>query len=202
MNGYRYTANFDDAYRVNEPPYDLSEKTIVGGSARPHKGDKSVYTSEEDVIINIHNNQANILILSKIDDGQETVIASISINSGTNIQIDPEYLSDGVFSVCTNVDNTKEYFEYHEVDPFVYSIEDGQLVTDEEFWYATGVAQDAKEGAEYAGLLSIGYEPNHDYSEYLRLCRLIRLSCVFKKGTFGAYTVKINAQPTPTPDAD
>ena len=46
---------------LSDIPYDITTYTLKDGSARPHRGDQSVYTSDMDVIINI----ANIVIAIK-----------------------------------------------------------------------------------------------------------------------------------------
>lgn len=50
-----------------EVPYDITSYTIKNGSARPHRGDQSVYTSEMDVLINIKNPNANRLYYQKFN---------------------------------------------------------------------------------------------------------------------------------------
>ena len=59
-------------YRVtprvfSEPPYDITSYTIKNGSARPYRGDQSVYTSAMDVLINIKDSNANRLYFQEFD---------------------------------------------------------------------------------------------------------------------------------------
>ncbi len=48
-------------------PYDISSYTIKNGSARPHRGDQSVYTSAMNVYINIKDPEATRLYYQKFD---------------------------------------------------------------------------------------------------------------------------------------
>ena len=49
------------------PPYDITHYTIKNGSARPHRGDQSVYTSAMNVYINIKDPEATRLYYQKFD---------------------------------------------------------------------------------------------------------------------------------------
>ena len=48
-------------------PYDITSYTIKNGSARPYRGDQSVYTSAMDVLINIKDPEATRLYLQQFD---------------------------------------------------------------------------------------------------------------------------------------
>ena len=48
-------------------PYDISTYTIKNGSARPHRGDQSVYTSAMSVLVNIKDPDATRLYYQKFD---------------------------------------------------------------------------------------------------------------------------------------
>ena len=54
-------------YDHSDIPYDITSCTIKNGSARPHRGDQSVYTSEMDVLINIKDPDANRLYYQRFD---------------------------------------------------------------------------------------------------------------------------------------
>lgn len=59
-------------YKVTPPgfssiPYDITSYTIKNGSARPHRGDQSVYTSAMDVLINIKDPEATRLYFQRFD---------------------------------------------------------------------------------------------------------------------------------------
>jgi len=49
------------------PPYDITRSTIKNGSARPYRGDQSVYTSAMNVYINIKDPEATRLYCQKFD---------------------------------------------------------------------------------------------------------------------------------------
>ena len=51
----------------SSPPYNITSFKIKNGSARPHRGDQSVYTSAMDVLINIKNPDATRLYYQKYD---------------------------------------------------------------------------------------------------------------------------------------
>lgn len=48
-----------------DTPYNISDGTVRNGSARPHRGDQSVYTSNMDVIINVKDENADRLYYQK-----------------------------------------------------------------------------------------------------------------------------------------
>lgn len=52
---------------VSEIPYDITGYTIKNGSARPYRGDQSVYTSAMNVLINIKDPEATRLYYQKFD---------------------------------------------------------------------------------------------------------------------------------------
>ena len=59
-------------YKVTPPvfsdiPYDITTCSITNGSARPHRGDRSVYTSAMDVLINIKDPEATRLYYQRFD---------------------------------------------------------------------------------------------------------------------------------------
>lgn len=123
------------AYRKNDGDLTL-------GSARPYRGDYSVYTDRDTVMtvagevgpaagvkINVHRadatavhvyNAANVLVASVPTMGAQTV----DIKNWLNVS--------GLYSVCTDVDNVREYFEYvryadREQFPILYALRGGIL---------------------------------------------------------------------------
>ena len=137
--------------------YDIEAGTITNGSARPYKGDRCVFTSAEDVLINIKDNAANRLYYQKfsvsyqygkptssfvaedspeyvpIESGEtQVVLRSADVNNEhTGIE-----LEDGaIYGVWASTDDSQatapenvEYFEWHDVsNPVTFVVEDGIL---------------------------------------------------------------------------
>lgn len=152
--------------RLGSIPYDIESGSLTHGSARPNKGDRSVYTSVEDVVINIKDPSANRLYYQKFNvtctNGRPGAFTAagdaqyVTIQPGTTQHVLRSATEDGaytgellesgaVYGVWTSVDSSQtsapaatEYFEWHDVEleAITYDVVDGALVTDDEFWYA------------------------------------------------------------------
>lgn len=205
--GYDYYNNY--GYVVHNPkanpdmssvPYaDFDDVTIINGSARPYKGDKSVSTSAEtEVKINIKDSNAKILYLEK----ENGSVREIPIND-TTLNIRAYLVDDGIYYVYTDVDSTKESFEFVNVETEYYSIKNNTLTFDRnDFWYANCVCEGIhyyQNGTELNGdptyenrNSSVLANSKGDYSKWFRNGnRITKVDALFKKGKYGAYTVPI-----------
>lgn len=192
-------AEMNDAYMK------FDELNIENGSARPYRGDKSVYTSEnEHVLINIKDASAAILYLVQAGDD-----APVEIEIGAQAQIDVKgYLNDSgtgtIYYVYTDTNPTRESFEYVDVsDKIVKFTATGTTLkfSRNDFWYALvyfrgnpwlASKDDARTGCNVPAN-GVG-----DYSAWFRDGAVIDtergfvpVKAVFYKGTYGAYTVPI-----------
>lgn len=195
-DGYGYAAHhinansslkWEDNKDNNVPYIGMSEEDlkIVGGSARPYKGDKSVYTSAEtSVLVNIKDVNATVLYLQK--DSEEAL--SINISGATQIDVKNHLNGDGIYWVWTDKGATKESFEYHVITPIKYKRTAGgvPVLSSKDFWYVTFRVEG---GSKPAALIA---QPPADSYRYLTedgsKCTVV--SMVFYKGTYGAYAVK------------
>lgn len=146
-------------------PYDIEIGSITNGSARPFKGDRCVYTSKEDVKINIKDQNANRLYYQKFNvgyangaptssftaDGNPNYISitpgvnsvvlrsADSNNSHTGVELD----DNSIYGIWTSVNDSQtsapsnvEYFEWHDIStPISFNVVNGTLITDDVFWY-------------------------------------------------------------------
>ena len=180
-------------------PYaDFANAVITNGSARPYKGDKSVYTStEEEVLINIKDKTATALYIESEDE----TVQKILINGASVIDVKPYLFADGIYSVYTNVDMTRESFEYKIVESIPYTLAADSLTFDNnDFWYAdctfAGIYyyQNA-DGSYETRNGSVLANPAGDYSKWFRNGnKITAVNAVFKQGKYGAYTVPITQQ--------
>lgn len=114
-DGYGVAAHYIGKPEEMGAPYlDFDDLRIVNGTARPYKGDKSVYTSEEAVLINIKASNASTLYLLKKG---ETNAVPVTINKRPQIDIKEqvEQKGTGVYYVYTDVDSIQESFEYVDI---------------------------------------------------------------------------------------
>lgn len=176
----------DPDMSVNVPYIDTDDVEIIGGSARPYKGDKSVYTSAEDsVLINIKDTSAANLLITKKGSSEGL---GISINGASQVDVKPYLTGDGIYYVSTNVDPTEESFEYHEVEAIEYSMVNGvPVLKSKDFWYImfrmsgdyrhkSGIATAQLPADDYSYLIENGATCHYVYS-------------IFRKGEYGAYAV-------------
>lgn len=122
---YGYSVHHRKAGTMEEnvPYSDFANISVTGGSARPYLGDKAVYTSEQDVLINIKDSTAEILHLVSLKmtetDGIVTFkdggVQSIKINGASRINVKSYLGGDGFYAVYTDTSDTREFFEYHVV---------------------------------------------------------------------------------------
>lgn len=145
-------------------PYDIDTYSITNGTARPHKGDRSVYTSLENVIINIKKDNATRLYYQQFDvtmkNGVPSSITAVGSASYANIPSeatsvtlrssagDGVTLTDGaIYGIWASNESEQEtapsnveYFEWHDVSKYdgVFTAENGvfKANTSDEFWYA------------------------------------------------------------------
>lgn len=76
---HKYVYNVKPA-TLSDIPYDINTYTIKNGSARPFRGDQSVYTSEMDVLINIKDASATRLYFQKFD---------VTCSHGLSVRVSP-----------------------------------------------------------------------------------------------------------------
>ncbi|MBO5969531.1 MAG: hypothetical protein J6S14_13640 [Clostridia bacterium] len=187
-NRYGYVVgNKSAASHIAAPYADFDDVTIVGGSARPHRGDRSVYTSEDAVLINIKDTTAATLYLEK--DGGSTV--NIGISSAAQIDVSSSLNGDGIYYVYTDAGDVRESFEYRSVSSVVCTItSDGVPSFDtDDFWYAACIMK----GHPLFSTGMICCVPSADnYSAWASgPARVSSAHAVFRKGTYGAYTVPV-----------
>lgn len=182
---------------VNVPYINLDDVEIVGGSARPYKGDKCVYTSEEAVLINIKDTAATTLYIMK--DGEAT--QSIAINGATQVDVTAYLSGDGIYYVYTDTDATQESFEYHVVEAIQCYIKSNgvPVLGSTDFWYVMfRMSGDFRHGAD----VPTSQMPAEDYSYLIEngaVCNSIH--SVYRKGTYGAYCVPFEVVEAPKEDA-
>lgn len=215
---------------INVTPYNIDTVTIKNGSARPNKGDGSVYTAYGDVVINIKNADANRLYYQEVTgtfshgvlDGSLSTVGNasyISFESGsTSVVLQPKITvnspspilqNGGIYAVWasngdaqTTLPDNAEIFEWYDKSGTVrYSVQNGVLYTDDEFWYARGSGYDAKGRirGQTSGMITIPYEApssvggHSDYSKYADSYSIVYDNThqvyFFKKGTLGAYQI-------------
>ena len=125
--------------------FDTNAGAITAGSARPYRGNYSVYTDTDHpmyiageealelsgIKINIHRADAtNILLYNEAD----SLIATIPINNQETVDISDYVNISGVYSVCTDVDIAREHFEYIKIAdrryyPVLYMFSNGMTTT-------------------------------------------------------------------------
>jgi hypothetical protein len=182
-------------------PYDIvnhGTDRIVNGTARPYKGDRCVYTSAEDVRINIKDNTATKLYYAESTYANDTFTVTgatqeVDIGGAAYVNIDKTTLTDGsIYSVWTDADSTKEHFEYHDVStPIDYSITDGVLTLpdDLDYWYAVTWGYDMRTNYGVVCMHKPD-ENNSAFAEYRDKYMVQSLQSVIFKGTLGAYVSK------------
>ena len=174
---------------MSNNPYADSDIAIVNGDARPYKGDKCVYTSNDDhVYINIKNN-ATTLYLRMGEEGNTTAIPT---DGATQIDVKPYLNGNGIYYVYTDTNVTEESFEY--IIPAVVTVNlvSGKITsTTGSFWYLTANMEGNKMrpsvGRVCIPMLS-------DYTEWNAGGVLKGIFAVFGKGTYGAYNIPFVVQ--------
>lgn len=205
-NNYGYVVHNPKAKAdMSTVPYlKFAEAQITNGNARPYKGDKSVYTSDDKTVkINIKKANAKVLCLKK--DG--VLIESITIDGASEVDV-KEYLpTSGIYSVYTDNDTKEESFEYVTVTPIYYEITGNSLTfydnkgnTTNDFWYAdchfagihyfqNGVDENGNPTYEKRNV-SVPANANGNYSKWFTNGNTItEVNAIFKKGSYGAYVV-------------
>ena len=152
-------------------PYDVEKSTIkTASTAKPYRGDRSVYTSANDVKINIKDATANRLYYQKFnvtctrgvpgtftadgnpayvdfEPGTTQVVLRSKTTNGTYSGADLE--NGAVYGVWASLNDAQtvapsvlEHFEWHDVtqETIEYSVSGGKLVTDSVFWYCIAMA--------------------------------------------------------------
>lgn len=190
LDGYGYVAHHVGATSMlTSAPYaDFADVEIVNAGALPYKGDRCVYTSEEQrVNINVKDPAATTLIIVS-PSGVET---SISVSEITGYVDVKNYLTeDGIYFVRTNTNDISSSFEYHIVEPEVYTLTDGVVSFEHnDFWYAVANLRGDRlfEGAETCCIPS---RISNNYSDWSNGGHYVSsVVCVFYKGVYGAYPV-------------
>lgn len=186
-----YTARHKyQTFALSTVPYaDFDDVTIVNGSARPYKGDKSVYTSaEETVKINLVGSGITKIILRKPSDAEVEIAVSAS-----TVDI-KSYLDEyGIYHVSTNIDETEEAFEYVNAVPITATITDRNITfSRNDFWYALVNVQGHWKLSRTGEIACVECRSNGDYSDWVREGMGIDdCYAVFYKGVYGAYIVPL-----------
>lgn len=182
------------------PYLNLADTTVIGGYARPHKGDKSVYTDVEKTKVAINIKGGTRLY---IEDESGAMVAEtdgtpgIPIPSGTTLIDVRSYLPKaGIYYVYTDADpSLKESFEYVTAGTVRYKIENGTLSFEStDFWYAVCTIKGSDIFTDESGAFkpSICYVPgNADLSKWNERGTFGEVRAIFKKATYGAYTVAL-----------
>ena len=222
LHNYVYSLHRKDAIGyASSRYYDIYSGQIVNGSARPYRGDRSVMTNLTGVKINIHSNSATILYLQKcnyiagdrvlkhvpyvlgsfapVADASPISIAITGdqvVLSSAQLQL----LENGAYYGCyTDVDNTMEYFEYHNVTPGTYQKSNNNFTFNiAPFWYVCFSRPDPNSGNNTGEKIyvTIPYQSNDDYSRFRAAMNPADgiVASAFYKGTLGAYIVPLTAE--------
>lgn len=192
-NGYYDNYGYAISYKKangNVPYADFDDTAIVGGSARPYKGDKSVYTNNEPVLVNIKN--GSILTITKDGNSQ-----TIDVTGLTQIDV-TEYLDgDGIYFVSTDADNIEESFEYHEVEPITYDIKNGRILfSSADFWYASCYLEGfplftEADGKLQAKVCCVPSREDNNYRDWMKEGYFTSATVAFRKGEYGAYVIPL-----------
>ena len=200
VRAWGYMRDFIRAYTHDNAspgttPYNITDGSITGGTARPYCGDRGVLTSATGVKINIYDANATTLYLQKCTYNKSTKVftptgaaQSIAISAGeTQITVDPTLLIDNSFyAVYTDADNTPEYFEYHIVETETYSTNGSFAFSRNDFWYICFWETDTAEGKTEIIPVS------DDYSAYYEAYHPQGNSgTMFFKGILGAYCTTV-----------
>lgn len=188
FDGYFFTAvHKKQNCKLSNVPYgDFDDVELVNGSARPYYGDKCVYTSAMDAVkINLHGDNINTLYIVTPDED----VISTSTAGATVIDIKSLLTVDGIYEVYTNIDATRESFEYITVEPITVTLTDESVsFSDNDFWYANCKVSGHElldRGSEQA---CVEMHTNNDYSGWFRNNQKIdSVRAVFCKGVYGAY---------------
>ena len=168
--GPKTTYATDYVYAVTHPefvdvPYDINEYKIKNGSARPFRGDQSVYTSAMDVLINIKDPEATRLCFQEFEveceHGMIKHYHAVGKPKYVRIQPDTKQVNlrsatvsgiysgaalknGGIYGVWASVGDRQkdapdnvEFFEWYDLDKesINYMIAENTLFTNDEFWY-------------------------------------------------------------------
>lgn len=192
-NGYYDNYGYAISYKKangNVPYADFDDTAIVGGSARPYKGDRSVYTNNEPVLVNIKN--GSILTITKDGNSQ-----TIDVTGLTQIDV-TEYLDgDGIYFVSTDADNIEESFEYHEVEPITYDIKNGRILfSSADFWYASCYLEGfplftEADGKLQAKVCCVPSREDNNYRDWMKEGYFTSATVAFRKGEYGAYVIPL-----------
>jgi len=192
LDGYGYVAHHIKASgTLDSVPYaNFDDVDIVAAGALPYKGDRCVYTSEDEhVYINIKDSSAATLVLT----APNGTTKSISISGASRIDIEDYLSTDGIYYVHTDTNSTQSTFEYHTVngdtvEPITYTLTGGVIsFSRNDFWYAMCVLRGDKffTGGEWC---AVPCRTDGDYSDWSRDGHSISSAkCVFYKGEYGAY---------------
>lgn len=180
--------------------YNVVNGTLTNGSARPYKGDRGVFTSDEDIQINIKNDATTLYYQTATynaltDSFTLTGTRQSQSISGTvpyEINIDKATLSDdSIYAVWTDTDDTKEYFEYHVSPVVTYTSSNDNFtfsVPGNVFYYACWWQSGTEEGITEV----VPYRADGDYTEYRNVYNPKgSQGYMCFKGTLGAYMVNL-----------
>ena len=190
-----YTARHKkQSFSLSTIPYlDFTDLTVVGGSARPYKGDKCVYTSDEtDVKINLHGSGIDTLYIERPDEN----VTEVPIGAGISVIDIKEYLDDtGIYYVYTNISNTKESFEYIITTPIDVTITSSSITFSvNDFWYALCNVQGNEYFSRTHEIACIEGDEEGDYSGWFKDGQYIAaVEAIFYKGQYGAYVVPVSS---------
>lgn len=193
----------------NPTAYDIENYQITNGSARPFRGDRCVFTSAESdgVRINIRVDNATTLYYQECTyDPSTDVFTPVGaimqkaidayVSEPTSVNIDESTLGDGKFyCVYTDVDSTKEHFEYHVVNTETWGKTDNNInFSRNDFWYAMWwQTSETETEDENVATVCLPANADGDYTEFRKLCNpSAAASCkMFFKGVLGAYCTTV-----------
>lgn len=182
--------------------YDVVNGSLTNGSARPYKGDRGVFTSDENVQINIKNNATTLYYQTatynaSTDSFTLTGTRQSQSISGTvpySVNMNKSTLTDGsIYAVWTDTDDTKEYFEYHVAPVVTYTASNDNFtfnVPSNVFYYACWWQTSTEEGITEV----VPYRADGDYTGYRKVYNPQgSQGYMCFKGTLGAYMVDMPA---------
>ena len=203
IDAFLYAVDHIDSRNDLENVYDVTDVTIANGTARPYRGDRCVYTSNDTILINIKDTSATTCYYQKCTYNATTKeftltddpVKSVAVQTDDSYYaiIDKTTISDGFWAVWTDVGTDKEYFEYHTAPTVTYTYTPStnfaftvNNVSNGEFWYALWWQDDTpSEETEI-----VPYDENGDYSDYAKVYNPNgQQGYVFFKGALGAYVV-------------
>ena len=195
FDGYGYVAHHIEAKANLElVPYEVADTTIVGGNARPYKGDKCVYTSEEEhVYINIKNSAATLYLRK----GLYGEVMTIATGGADRVDVKPHLNGAGIYYVYA-INTTEESFEFVIPGHVTITLDaNGKIVSTEgDYWYMVTLmyGNDIYPGTPPTNGSQCCIPMLDDYSGWNRGNQYVQaVRAVFGKGEYGAYNIPFDS---------